>query len=725
MATNKKNSDPAALPAAAPPSATGAAGSQFEARVGAFYLLALLGGTEPRGLPGATVQTVAFQQYASGRPLDDVIVEARNPDGSAAVLEIQAKRGLTFTASDSEFADVVRRMWAAVQKPEFKTETYELAVAIARTTTRIEMACQEVLHWARQLPNGSAFIAHIEREGFASSDMRSFVQVFRTNLGAIGAPTDDEAVWRLLRHFQILVFDFESPGSDYDHRAREKARSVLTPQDAGRASDLWSVLIDLAGAHARAGGAATYADVAKQLTEKNGFHLAGTVDLRPVTSRLNNATSDALEEIKDQVGGVRLSRSNLTEQAYNALETYRVVQIVGSPGVGKSAVMKHLVERVGTEGSTIVLRRGRIIRGGWLQMANALQCTATRERLFNELGCTGSATLFIDNVDQIENADEWSTVSDLLNGVARSPGWNVVVTAGIGNEDWKSRLPAAIKSSGIATIEVEPLSGAEAAILSEENAALGALLESGHPAERIARNLFYLSRMVELSAGQAQVSALTSEIELARLWWRFGGGQAEDSGRLARLRILRELARRTIADPSRTAFNVDVFEPSTASDLLQFDSLREETKGSTIAFRHDVLRDWAVGFLLHEEPSILSGMSKDQPLSAALARGVEIAARLALESDQTGALWLELLASAEVANAHGSWKRPVLLALPRSEQAITLLMRLEAILVKDRGRILSEIIKLMLAIDSEPIAKFIARTQPAMTVPAGAGDIVV
>ena len=173
MAANKKNNGPAGLPGAAPPSATGAAGPQFEARVGAFYLLTLLGGTEPRGLPGATVQTVAFQQHGSGRPLDDVVVEATNSDGSAAVLEIQAKRSLTFTASDREFGDVVTRMWAAAQKPEFKTARYELAVAIARTTTRIELACQEVLHWARQLPSGSAFIAHISRDGFASRDMRN------------------------------------------------------------------------------------------------------------------------------------------------------------------------------------------------------------------------------------------------------------------------------------------------------------------------------------------------------------------------------------------------------------------------------------------------------------------------------------------------------------------------------------------------------------------------
>lgn len=60
-------------PQAAPPAATAGAGPQFEGKVGAFYLLALISSAEPRGLTGATIRTVEFQQRGSGRPLDDVI----------------------------------------------------------------------------------------------------------------------------------------------------------------------------------------------------------------------------------------------------------------------------------------------------------------------------------------------------------------------------------------------------------------------------------------------------------------------------------------------------------------------------------------------------------------------------------------------------------------------------------------------------------------------------
>lgn len=215
-----------------PPSATGPAGPVLEGKVGGFYLLSLLANGEPRGLPGATIDSVSFQQAAFGYPLDDIVVHARNADGTPAILEIQSKRSLTFTASDEAFQDVVRQMWAASKKEEFRTTRYELAVAIGKTTTRIEVDCQEVLYWARELPDAATFKTHIGKEGFSSAGMRSFVSVFKENLKLAGAPEDEELVWHLLRRFQILVFDFQSHGADQAHQARERCRTVLVAEQA-------------------------------------------------------------------------------------------------------------------------------------------------------------------------------------------------------------------------------------------------------------------------------------------------------------------------------------------------------------------------------------------------------------------------------------------------------------------------------------------------------------
>ena len=184
-----------------------------------------------------------------------MIVQAVNADGSAAILEIQAKRTLTFTTSDAEFTDVVAQMWEAAQKPEFETSRYELAVAIARTTTRVEFACQEVLHWARQLPDGATFAAHINREKFSSkacatSSMFSAPisrwRVRRPTMKPFGGCCAASKSWSSILNRPVLIMSTE--------RVSGRAWRSATDQ-ADRAADLWPVLIDQAGAFARAGGA--------------------------------------------------------------------------------------------------------------------------------------------------------------------------------------------------------------------------------------------------------------------------------------------------------------------------------------------------------------------------------------------------------------------------------------------------------------------------------------
>src|SRR5438132_14181212 len=95
----------------AAPAATGGAGPQFEAKVGAFYVMPLLSGGEPRGLPGATVSSVAFQQRVAKHQLDDVVEKAVNRDGSPATLQLKNKISMRYTASDSQFHEICGLIW--------------------------------------------------------------------------------------------------------------------------------------------------------------------------------------------------------------------------------------------------------------------------------------------------------------------------------------------------------------------------------------------------------------------------------------------------------------------------------------------------------------------------------------------------------------------------------------------------------------------------------------
>ncbi|WP_206734130.1 hypothetical protein [Bradyrhizobium nanningense] len=165
-------------PAVASPAAAGPSGALLEGHVGAQYLLPLLSGGEARGLPGVVVARVAFQRAGLGHPMDDVIVTGHDRQGHPATLELQAKRTIAFTASDPVFADVVAPACRTATKPEFNTTRYELAVAIGRTSTKIEQPIQNVLKWAREYQDAEGFFGRLTQPGAAHQEMRDFVEAF-------------------------------------------------------------------------------------------------------------------------------------------------------------------------------------------------------------------------------------------------------------------------------------------------------------------------------------------------------------------------------------------------------------------------------------------------------------------------------------------------------------------------------------------------------------------
>ena len=173
-------------------------------QVGEHYLMSMLTGTEPRGLPGTTIERIEFQRASEGRSLDDVIVQAHDAGGVQAVLEIQVKRSITFAPGDQVFRDVVGQIVIASKRSDFWTTHYELAIATARTSRKIDGAYQDVLTWARQIGDAATFTDRISRAGSANDDMRTFVRTFKSHLCDAESRYDDETVWRLLRKLQIL-----------------------------------------------------------------------------------------------------------------------------------------------------------------------------------------------------------------------------------------------------------------------------------------------------------------------------------------------------------------------------------------------------------------------------------------------------------------------------------------------------------------------------------------
>jgi hypothetical protein len=310
----------------------------------------------------------------------------------------------------------------------------------------------------------------------------------------------------------------------------------------------------------------------------------------------------------------------------------------------------------------------------------------------------------------------------LVREAANVPGLAVIATArrnfGVEEPNW---LPAdALDRFGRAEpIVIGELTEAEVDELRYAAPSLAPLLADHHPARDVTRNLYRLARL----ANQPKDEPIPhTEIDMAERWWQTADGKM-DSNHRERARLLKALAEQALvrAEP----LEVSDRPAAAVNGLVASETLRD-LRNDRVAFRHDVLREWAIANLVYLEPEAIRRFPLDRPAPAALARGLELAARMVLERASDGSRWHALLEMLSLDGVHGSWRRSVLLALVRSEIGPQLLTRVFALLVADCARLLRELIRTVIAVDVEPASKVFSNagidptTIPAsMNVPSG------
>lgn len=690
------------------PAGRGGAGVYIEGELGAFYLLAMLADSEPRGLPGTRLDRVSFQGAERGFALDDLIIEGASAAGRAT-LEIQSKRTIKFSSKDPIFNEVCEQIAATVVgKPE---RSHHVAVATQRTSHAISGPYQDVLEWARRADDGASFFARLDAKGVAGDAMRAFGKTFRENLVSAGVPDEDEATWRIIRRFQILEFDFESSAPMARTLAVILARLALSPDDADRAEALWTSLIAISIETAKAGGSLECEGLRQRLTGL-GFRLAGDRHLEKSRATVAEQSRRALAEIGTTIADVALPRTAVVDDVNAALDRGRYVQIRGNGGVGKSSVLRTVAERLSGDGPILVLDPINTPEGGWGALALQLGVPSTAKEFLHDLAASGGGTLFIDSLEMFTSPAKRRTVNDLLREVSRIDGFSVVATTrlefGDDGDDWLA-TDAVTRLGAPGIVTVPELRDDEVAALRAQAPELDALLDPDHPAAEIARNLYRLARLLKAPAA----TAIRTEAALAESWWKSGDNSPPQNLRGSQ-RLMADMADTAIAG----ADVMELREDSPARSHLLRSKTLSEGRRDRLGFYHGVLRDWAVGARLAEDPDIIATLDLTAPASQRVARGVEFAARLALESTIDCGKWRELLGRLSPEGSHGSWRRHALLAIVRSEISPELLERCTTTLVADGGAILIELLTAIVAVETSSPAE-LAKNLPADALKGG------
>jgi predicted AAA+ superfamily ATPase len=705
----------------ASPFSTGSGGPDFERRVGAYFLATVLLRAVPRGQEAGIAREARFQQLYDNEPLDDLVVFSDLPVGETkltlpkfplqietAKTALQIKRDLVFGEKDKTFDEVIRACWETLKSPKFNLGIDRFGIVIGLYSKKIDEHYQSVLRWAQNSANAAAFLSRVSQERLSNKTQADFVQLIKTKLDRYqGSSVNDDDIWNFLRSMVILHFDFHTGSSrDYAYII-EMLSHLLPPEKKTEAPHLFSALCDYAADTNRTAGNFDSVNLRQKL--QFSFALLPAPDCRTDLKRLREHADFVLRDIRTDIGGFVLNRSSVVADAREMMQKTPLLELVGSPGAGKSAVLKALIESQRGEGFVIVLAWDRISGTDWNSFASTLQLTQPLNQLLLAVSSSSQPSIFIDGVDRIIDKGKQNVVNDLLRSLANVPlsqdgsrHWTVVISV---REENRAELYKWLDWRVLGKPEmllIPELKEEELESIAEHSPRLKPLLTLSQ-LEPIVKNPFMLSLLEDqrMLPDAEVLPPIATEIEVSQIWWENLVGQDGVLGR-TRQQSLLNLGEQAVESPGRRLLGKDISSEALLS--LESDRILLRVRGRDVyRFSHDLLEDWVLCRVLdqYREDLALYLQKWGQPFG--LFRTVQLLGASLLEEEETAEAWMQLIEQIEQATELSPrWRQALLTAPLVSPRARDLLDKAEPLLVRDDARRLTELLVALRTVEVSP-----------------------
>ena len=638
---------------------TGGAGFTHEDTVVAYYLAHLLRHEGAAGLPG-NVTSVAVQQNGQGNPMDDLVVEFDDA-GVKRNLSLQIKRKVTISGSDTnkDFRAIIGAAAETEALPSFARGSDKCGFLVEYVTPDTLRSLKRLIDWANDSPTGAEFAARFSSSGNAGEDERNLRNGL---LPVIGAANDEDEV-RFYRDFVAMNLNGLEEGGALRAEIVNRLRELVVENKDGTDVLLFDRLCRIARDGAATGKRWTRAVLLEQLRSvvrlKVAPHFADDV------KRLNAYSVDSLNVVQEDVDGFHVERESLQQKIIDQLAEHRVVSIGGLPGCGKSTVLKRFAQNAASAGPILFIKNDRIDANNWGAFATGLGLSNTDAvSLLQEIGSTGTPTLFIDGIDRVR-PDHQGVITDLVNKIVTESSlshWKVLVSSrDQGLEAFRAWFPTALYAeTGIGDVSVEPFSDDEAEKLAQSKPQLRSLLFGSETVRAIARRPFFAS---VLAHSIPEGTEPQTEVDLIEAWWTRAGHDADADTIPQRQRALIDIAEHGVGNLGKSIPMRDLKDltiPQIAA--LKADRIiRDEKVGSSLAFAHDIFFEWAFLRLLIDLGDDWMKALEDAGEPPLLGRVVGLMAQQAVTEKGK---WTEGYRALEKRNLRRQWQREWLTAPP-------------------------------------------------------------
>lgn len=670
------------------PFSTGGGGVNFETRIQASFILALLAGISVPGLPVTTkARELKFQTKYDGVNTDDFVLVANDAGGGDSRLFAQIKHAITIGAQDSIFAEVIKSAWEDFKVERLNDGPFAIALITGPLPKKDVSSMLPVLEWARYSATAEEFIKKTQTEGFTSKEKLEKLEAFKVQLKSANGNQDltHDELWQFLKVFHCLSFDLDSSSSIVG-----SMMGALIRCHTDEAPHLVVArLFTCAQEFNQNAGTLTATSAPRDLIDL--FRHSVSCGFEEDIKKLRERGDHIFNGISTTIGGIHIQREEDVVALEEALQSSEFVFVTGERGAGKSGVVKDFISNRLGDLAAFYLRAEDLDKSHLNDVFTAIGMKSTLGELTGQLSLVANKVLVIESAEKILELNYQAAFFDLLKFIKGQGGWKVIATG----RDYSYQKIAfnylQLCQISFSTINVGGFSTEQLDELYSQAPMLKPLVENKSLSAIIKIPFFTDLAMRAINNG-AIFGGADTESEFRHVVWNTV--ISNDADRRGGLHTRRKLTFIGIAKKRAKEMLFGVhergFDPEAVS-ALEADHLIFKDKRAFISPSHDVLEDWALEEFVNEEycssagdPNVFLAAIGSEP---AINRGYRLwlQRKLSSDNDELTGFVDQILSNPSIENY---WKDETITAILQSDNPGGFFEALKAILLKDDNELL-------------------------------------
>ncbi len=573
----------------------GGGGTNFEQSVQTAFLITLIIRGNVPCITSGELSELALQVTNRGYETDDFMVTANSTIGKHRLL-IQVKHDISFTDNNEKFKEVINAFWKDYNNASIFDKTKDKLIIVKNGLTKDERNhLKSLFNWARNHATETDFISEVNRINGKKKRLDIFREVLKKANNNIAL--SDKELWKFLSCLDVLEYDFLNEGSvDKTYflnliKLSKSKNSTLTEKE------IWDSIFTFVSTLNPNGGSVTL----ESIKNEDFYNHFDNVQLSPYIKAVEKLKADSKEILRPIKTSIdkgekefKLHRTEVREKIIEALSNSQLTIVTGKPGVGKSAVIKEIIQKDFSNANIFVFRADQFNEPTLANVFSSQGVNESIQDIFSCISLLPEKIIFIDSLEKLLETDPECAFKQLLALLQEQPEIKVIAASRKYAIDLIT-LKFGIDKNATSIIEIPTLNEAELKLVSEKFPQLKNVLKNKKVKELLRSPKYLDFSIFAISETNEDYANVTLTEFKDKLW---NSLVVDSTNTKNGLPIKRETAFMEIA--VKRAKEMKLFTRADKSDaeaivcLENDEIIFQENNNRKYSPTHDILEDWAL-----------------------------------------------------------------------------------------------------------------------------------